>query len=907
MRELTDAVLHSRFAGLSLINERLFKAAIDAERLTPSDPDLAAMRLRGLCEGMVEEIYAYIGLSLSETTTQFERLRVLQEDGYAPPAILTRFHAIRLLGNKAAHNGTVSAEQALDLLEDAATICPWLCRLLRPELDWAKPLEILVAAEAGLRSRPSGENIVAFPAERVLRFSDQAARLSEEIVPHIPPMRSKLVLSDAFDRPLNEDQTHAIAALDTFLRDDKANVFLLCGYAGTGKTFLASGLTQYFLAQGRQFSLAAPTGRAAKIIADKTGQAASTLHRLIYDYRDIAYEDGETDQTYKIIAKVAANGTAINSVTLVDEASLIADVYSESEFFRSGSGFLLRDLMQFMELNALGTGRKLIFLGDTAQLPPVGMNNSPALDVSYLREHFRAEVAGYTLTEVVRQKSDSSILKNILPLRESLESNQFSRLSFDYDDDVLLLGADQVAGLYLKIREHRGVDAPMIVTWTNAEAARFNRTIRARLFPGRETVCPGDQVIAASNTFSNGHLVANGEFFRIHSAEPVIERRSVPLKHRNSESGEVETIDVALSFREVSLSPVNPTADEVVFGVKILDGFLHGPDGSPNPDILRALYVDFATRHKDLDRRRYPDEFLQVLKSDPYFNALRLKFGYAVTCHKAQGGEWSHVFVKAPRRGDPRNRDNFRWLYTAMTRASGKLYMVDPPEPIVGVPGLGWTKGYPDAPPTETVTPNGGAARPTSDVSATQRSPESIFKDALHDRVVTCLRGSDITIEDIAYYPYRAAFYFKYGAMEERVDISWKGNFTVSALTPTHPGPLWEKLQPLLAAITGKKPAVLSEPSQIQPPGRPFLRSLHDSFTDALAKRGIRVSGLTEYDWNLRYELARGEDPVTIDIWFDGRNRIKRFTPVRPDRNPSTSLIALQQDVQEILTSEVQL
>ncbi|WP_112311559.1 ATP-dependent DNA helicase [Pseudogemmobacter bohemicus] len=907
MRDLTDEALDSRFAGLLLINERLFKSAIDAERLATSEPDLASMRLRGLCEGIVEELYAYIGLSLTETATQFERLQVLKEDGYAPPAILTRFHAIRLLGNKAAHNGAVSVQQALDLLEDAATICPWLCRLLLPDLDWSKPLNMLVRATAGLRSGPHGENIVAFPAERVLRVSDQAARLSEEIDPHIPPMRSKLALADAFDRPLNEDQTRAIAALDAFLRDDNANVFLLCGYAGTGKTFLASGLTQYFLAQGRQFSLAAPTGRAAQIIAGKTGQAAGTLHRLIYDYKDIAYEDGEADQTYKIIAKVAVNATAINSVTLVDEASLIADVYTESEFFRSGSGFLLRDLVRFMGLNAAGTGRKLIFLGDPAQLPPVGMDTSPALDMSYLREHFQAEVTGYTLTEVVRQKADSSILKNILPLRESLESDQFSRLSFDYDDDVLLLGTDQVAGLYLKIREHRGVDAPMIVTWTNAEAALFNRTIRARLFPGRETVCAGDQVIAASNTFSNGRMLANGEFFRIKSAEPVIERRSVPLKRRNIESGEVETIDVALSFRDVSLSPVNPAEDDMAFGVKILDGFLHGPDGSPDPDLLRALYVDFATRHKDLDRRRYPDEFLQVLKSDPYFNALRLKFGYAVTCHKAQGGEWSHVFVKAPWRGDPRNRDNFRWLYTAMTRASGKLYMVDPPEPIVGVLGPGWTKERPDAPPTETVIPDGSAASPTRDVSAPQRSPESLFKEALHDRVTTCLQESDITIEDIAYYPYRAAFYFKHGAVEERVDISWKGNFTVSAFTPTHPGRLWEMLQPLLAPITGKKPAVVSEPSRIQPPGRPFLRSLHDSFTDALAKRGICVSGLTEYDWNLRYELARGEDPVTIDIWFDGRDRIKRFTPVRPDRNPSTSLIALQQDVEEILASEVQL
>ncbi|WP_458791614.1 ATP-dependent DNA helicase [Yoonia sp. MH D7] len=906
MLDLTDEVLHSRFAGLLLINERLYKTADDAERLAASEPDLAAVRLRGLCEGMVQEIFDYIGLPLTETATQFERLRVLKEDDYAPPAILARFHAIRLLGNKAAHNANVSEQQAMDLLEDAAALSPWLCRFLRPELDWTKPLELLVRAEVSLQSRPDGENIVEFPTERVLRISDQAAKLSEEIAPHIPPMRSKLALADAFDRPLNQDQTRAIAALAAFLQDDKSNVFLLCGYAGTGKTFLASGLTQYFMAQGRQFSLAAPTGRAAKVIAEKTGLEASTLHRLIYNYSATEFDGDETDQTYKIVAKVAENGTPINSITLVDEASLISDVYTESEFFRSGSGFLLRDLVRFVGPNTPGTGRKLIFLGDPAQLPPVGMNNSPALDAAYLREHFQVEVAGYMLTEIVRQKADSSILKNIQPLRESLECGQFNRLSFGYDDDVVRLGTDQVVGHYLKIRERRGIDAPMIVTWSNAEAALFNKTIRARLFPGQETVCAGDQVIAASNTLSDGHLVANGEFFRIHSAELVIERRSVLLKRRNSDSGEVETIDVALSFRTVSLSPVNAAREDGAFSVKILDGFLHGPDGTPDSDTLRALYVDFATRHKDIDRRRNPDEYLQVLKSDPYFNALRLKFGYSVTCHKAQGGEWSHVFVKAPRRGDPRNRDNFRWLYTAMTRASGKLYMVDPPEVvIIGDP---WPNDRPDGEPGETSNLDDGSKSKPPKGAVTLPTPESAFRTSLQDRIITCLQASDITIEDIAYYPYRAAFYFRCGAEAERVDISWKGSFTISALTPTRPGHLWELLQPLLAPMIGKKPtARASDPVQIQPPGRPFLRSLHDSFIDALAKRGISVTGLKEYDWNLRYNLAREEDDVTVDIWFDGKNRIKRFTPVQPARNPSASLIALQQDVQTILGSEVQL
>ena len=205
--------------------------------------------------------------------------------------------------------------------------------------------------------------------------------------------------------------------------------------------------------------------------------------------------------------------------------------------------------------------------------------------------------------------------------------------------------------------------------------------------------------------------------------------------------------------------------DDLILKAKILDDFLHGDDASLDSAQQRALYVDFLKRHKHINRKTERDEFHLALRSDPYFNALRLRFGYAITCHKAQGGEWSHVIVSCATQRNPRTSDYFRWLYTAMTRTSGKLYLVDPPE----VKLKDVTRS--DPPPPD---PNG---------SHPDIAPQAVFRQWLQDEIRKRLADTGVEIEDIAHYPYREAYFLKRGADAVRIDIAYKGNWTASGVT----------------------------------------------------------------------------------------------------------------------------
>jgi len=850
----------------------LHALAAEADRNAASLPAFAMVRLRGFAEAMVVHLFRHIGLPLGAQESQLDRLKILQGDGYLDRHLLAKFHTIRKLGNAAAHNGLVSVEQAESLIEDAWSLASWFCRYMRPDIEW-----------------PTHERIVR----------------SEQV----SPPRTQIRLREAFEAELNEDQERCVSALEAFLADDHQRIFLLKGYAGTGKTFLAAGLTEYLLTQGRDFSLAAPTGRAAKVIASKTGQSARTIHSLIYDYSDMTdhTEDGEAESaTFKMIAKVAQNQQSIDAVYIIDEASLISDVYMESEFFRSGSGYLLQDLIAYVGSTHSGNARKIIFIGDPAQLPPVGMARSPAFDGEYLRQTFGLDAAGYELTEIVRQKAGSAVLRNVMPLRECLAANRFSSLAFTYDDDVIRLDRDRVTDLYMRARVGRGPQAPIIVTHSNAEAAEFNRAIRARLFPGQDFVAAGDAVMVAANGFCATHYIANGEILRIESVEPVAESRLVQLRQRIGDTKVVETINVVLRFRDVIVAMPQPEGDDLVLSTKILDDFLHGDDAGLNPVQQRALYVDFVMRHEHIDRKKERDEFRLAMRSDPYFNALRLRFGYAVTCHKAQGGEWSHVIASCATNRNPRSAEYFRWLYTAMTRTSAKLYLVDPPD-IKPKP--------PSDPAGDWVTPNDTAAQTAPDANAptpapasnadalATLSPQAMCRQWLEAEISERLSGTGVEIEDIAHHPYREAYFFKRGAETSRIDITYRGDWTISGVSCPRPAGFAESVMERIIPIVGRKPTGLPpRPGAVSEPTRPFLKSYHDRLVAALARRRISVEELREQDFAQRYRLARGSDAVDVNIFYNGRDQITNFRPVNPVPNPGPTLVALQNDVRAVLT-----
>lgn len=901
--DMTGAIVSEGFGLLLPLWPDLHALAAEAEQNADKLPDFSTIRLRSFSEAMVCHLFRHHGLPLNDDERQFDRLQLLQHHDLLDRRVLGFLHTIRKLGNIAAHGKRpVSAAEVRDLIDDALSLTAWFCLEMRPDIDW----------------QARGHAAPITPTAHLETSQDMCPAVGGEkaagLATLFRPPQTRISLRDMFEEELTADQQRCISALDGFLADDTQRVFLLKGYAGTGKTFLAAGLTEFMLAQGRMFSLAAPTGRAAKVIAKKTGQSARTIHSLIYDYNDMTEQTEDDDDgsaTFKMIAKVRNNDDPVDSVVIIDEASLVSNVYSESEFFRSGSGHLLRDLIAHVGSTHSGNARKIIFIGDPAQLPPVGMSTSPALDADYLRETFGLDAASYELTEIVRQKAESAVIRNVMPLREGVTSGRFSSLTFSFGDDVIQLPKDSVTPLYMKIREGRGPQAPIIVTHSNTEAANFNRAIRSVLFPEKASVTAGDSVIVAANGFCGPHYVANGEILRIDSVETLVERRSVQLLQRLGNSNVSEPINVALNFREVIVALPQSEGDDLVLKAKILDDFLHGDDASLASTQQRALYVDFLKRHKHIDRKKDRYAFQLALRSDPYFNALRLRFGYAITCHKAQGGEWSHVIVSCATPQNPRSSDYFRWLYTAMTRTSGKLYLVDPPEIRLKMAGTGWvtpstTDPGPQSPEADPPDQRATAPEPDLGAASPALSPQSLFRTWLQTEIRNRLADTGIEIEDVAHHQYREAYFFKRGADAVRIDIGYKGNWTVSGVTCPRPDGFAEEIMARIAGLSGQKPGTrTSSSARAGAPDRPFLRDFHDRLIAALAKNGITAVNLKEQQWSQRYVLARGPVSVTVDIFYNGKNQLTRFMPINPSPNPTPSLISLQDDVGTILTVEV--
>lgn len=873
-----------------------------AEQAEGEEPELVAIRLRGLTEAMVVKLFRHLGLPYDPKEAHFDRLVQIENADLLDARLLSKFHAIRKVGNNAAHNRKVTNQQASLLLEDAWSLSSWFCRFMRPDVQWFTPIRKTVGQEPAARAsppdrqptRPGGQpNVLRFPEERVRRIREHVARAMAEVDPRIRQLRTRITLHEAFTENLSGDQSACLDELQTFLADREQRIFLLKGYAGTGKTFLAKGITEFLSAQGRAFRLAAPTGRAAKIISEKTGREARTAHSQIYNFGDLreyaAGDDEIGSETFKFYAGIASNQDQANTVYIVDEASLLSDAYSESEFFRSGTGYLLHDLISYVGFDHGETDRKIIFVGDPAQLPPVGMSASPALDAAYLREHFGIKAVEYELKEVLRQKADSGVIRNVMPLRDSLSAGSFSSLGFMFDDDVHRLRGDDILPLYMSSRAKSGPMASIVITRSNSEAAGFNRAVRDALFPGREFVVRGDRLIVTANAIVDGTFLANGEFVDVVDVEAAVERRMVTLRQRNEETREVDVIDVPLVFRDIQLAMMSPDGSESVLSTKILDDHLH--DGRAGLDAAqqRALYVDFLKRHPDLRKGSDRERISQILRQDPYFNALRVRFGYAVTCHKAQGGEWEHVFVSCPSGQNPRTPDYFRWLYTAMTRSSAKLYLIDPPEVRLKVVGM-----------PEQTTDGSESGKPTINA----------FRAGIREHVRRAIDGQGIEIDDVAHHQYQEAFYLRRDLDAVRVNISYNGRFAITAIAVPPGGSLNEQLRDLLGPLVGKSagsatPGVKgSEASAPGVPSRPFLRAFHDRLVPLLEAKEISVADLKEQAWSQRYTFARQAETAVVDIFYDGRDRLTKCMPAAGKRFniPGGKLLP---EVLEILVGEV--
>jgi len=442
-------------------------------------------------------------------------------------------------------------------------------------------------------------------------------------------------------------QLEAINALSEFTVQPTGNdCMLLTGYAGTGKTSLIAAYVKALDKFGINYQLLAPTGRAAKVLAEYSGCNAYTIHKIIY--RQQSSTDGFGRFTLNF-------NKSKNTIFIIDEASMISNQSFDDSAF--GSGKLLSDLIEYVRT---GKGCKLMLVGDTAQLPPVGLDISPALNPAEL-ESFGLNVRFAQLTEVIRQQFDSGILQNATWLRELVDSskNVFPKFSTEYPDVKRISGGELLE--YLSDEYSRnGREGNIVICYSNKRANRYNQGIRSKILFHEEELSTGDYLMVARNNYywvndrPNIGFIANGEIVKVKR----IGKRTELYGFR---------------FADVTFELLDYNCEE--FDAKLILDSLYMDGPSLGSESMKMLYQEVMADYMHLKTKKARSKQIQ---NDPYFNAIQAKFAYAVTCHKAQGGQWPTVFIdQGFFNDDMLTREYLRWLYTAFTRATQKVYLVN--------------------------------------------------------------------------------------------------------------------------------------------------------------------------------------------------------------------------------------
>ena len=464
------------------------------------------------------------------------------------------------------------------------------------------------------------------------------------------------LLTSSFGFTPTEGQATVLRHLAAFLLSVKPHpAYILKGYAGTGKTTLVTTLVKTLPEIGMDYVLIAPTGRAAKVLGNYTHRYASTIHKKIYQVQ--AFPDGS-------MRMVRGQNKHKNTLFIVDEASMIGE---EHEF---GSRSLLDDLLDYVYE---GEHCRLLLIGDTAQLPPVGNGDSPALDIDYLQSQFPFTIASFELTEVKRQALQSGILSNATHLREELmEDKMLYRLPlFDlHFNDTHRIDPETFEELLHQAFDSDRRNDSVIVCKSNKRANLFNQAVRSRVLNIEGEIATGDRLMIVKNNYywktnesprlttkgcSIGSFIANGDMAEIMKIA------------RYEEMYGFRFADVELSFPDYPESPI--------LDVKIMLDTLNSESASLTEEESLRLRQAIEEDYMDIPNRR---ERYKAMKQNPWFNALQVKFAYALTCHKTQGGQWKQVFVDSSLNlKEELEKEDLRWLYTAITRAEEDLYFVN--------------------------------------------------------------------------------------------------------------------------------------------------------------------------------------------------------------------------------------
>ena len=437
--------------------------------------------------------------------------------------------------------------------------------------------------------------------------------------------------------------------LSEFIFDDNKNgLYLLKGYAGTGKTTIISAFVNNLWKAKKSAVLMAPTGRAAKVIANYSKKEAFTIHRKIY------FPKKDRGGGVKFVLQPNKHK---NTIFIVDEASMIPDTPGDSKLFENGS--LLDDLMQYVYA---GHNCKLLLIGDTAQLPPVKLELSPALDENNLSLNYDKLVTRIELDEVMRQDYNSGILENATELRETLSSGFFDSFKFNlqgFKDIVRLVDGHEIMDAINDAYSTLGNEEMALIVRSNKRANLYNQQIRSRILFNENELSAGDYLMVVKNNYfwikptTEAGFIANGdiiEVLEIFSIKELYDFRFAEVKVRMVDYPKMRPFETVLLLDTISAETPSLPYEE-----------------------SNRLYQEIQKDYED-ETSNYK-KFLKI-KGNKYFNALQVKFSYAITCHKSQGGQWNTVFVEQPYLPNGIDKDYLRWLYTAVTRAKEKLYLI---------------------------------------------------------------------------------------------------------------------------------------------------------------------------------------------------------------------------------------
>ena len=463
---------------------------------------------------------------------------------------------------------------------------------------------------------------------------------------------------------LTKQQNEVFKKIKAFMESD-ASVFILRGYAGTGKTTMVKVVADY-ITQSRDMYLMAPTGRAARVLSQKTKRMATTIHKAIYEGTCLVSKGTNdiAETEFKLVFPIRTSKQNGKNVVIVDEASMLCSRNIKHELYKFGSDNLMEDLLTFIRP---GFGGKVIFVGDPAQLPPVGESVSNALRAEYFQKQ-GLKVMEAELTEVLRQKNDSIILKNAMMIRDLLKKDKRNSLVFEEKkDDVETISANCFLEKYLDYRKKSDKNDSVVICFSNKSASRYNRAIRTDLYGKDVPVRENDVLMIIQNNYNLGRM--NGEFVPVLS---VGERTQQSAPVYVQVGGVKQRKIITLNFVQVTVT--NGLGNPCL--CMLLEDLLNSDKPELSIDETRALYINFCMRHPEL--KQGTQQFSLVLMQDAYYNAIRAKYGYAVTGHKCQGGEWGKVFVDYTGRTGLDN-DSLRWAYTATTRAQKTLYVANLP------------------------------------------------------------------------------------------------------------------------------------------------------------------------------------------------------------------------------------